>query len=82
MQEPICTPPMVKRSSLQEAHFQTTGRYSLSKNTFIEKNYSALLVASKDNIFGKFGGSVTLGGNLMSQNASGLSSNSGELEVA
>ncbi|MBJ7879799.1 SusC/RagA family TonB-linked outer membrane protein [Gelidibacter salicanalis] len=57
------------------------GRYSLSKNTFIERNYSTLIVASKDNLFGKFGGSVTLGGNLMSQNSSGLNSNSGELEV-
>ena len=58
-----------------------TGRYSLGKNIFSEKNYSALLVAQKDNIFGKFGGSLTLGGNLMSQKASGLSSNSGELVV-
>ena len=38
-------------------------------------------MASKDNLFGKFGGSVTLGGNLMSQNFTGLNSNSGELEV-
>jgi hypothetical protein len=58
-----------------------TGRYSLGKNTFSEKNYSALFIAQKDNIFGKFGGSLTLGGNLMSQTASGLRSSSGELEV-
>lgn len=58
-----------------------TGRFSLGKNIFSEKNYSALLIASQDNIFGKFGGSLTLGGNLMSQNASGLRSSSGELEV-
>lgn len=58
-----------------------TGRYSLGKNTFSEKNYSALFIAQKDNIFGKFGGSLTLGGNLMSQTASGINSSSGELEV-
>ncbi|WP_106790800.1 SusC/RagA family TonB-linked outer membrane protein [Aquimarina sp. Aq78] len=59
----------------------TTGRYSLGKNTFIEKNYSALLTASKNNIVGEFGGVLTLGGNLMSNRVSGLSSNSGDLEV-
>lgn len=58
-----------------------TGRFGLGKNTFIEQNYSALLVAAKDDIFGKFGGSFTLGGNLMSTESSGLSSNSGELVV-
>lgn len=57
------------------------GRYSLSKNTFIERNYSAMMVAAKDNVFGKFGGSVTVGGNLMYRKASSLSSSSGELEV-
>ena len=57
------------------------GRYSLSKNTFTESNFSGLIVASKDELFGKFGGSATLGGNLMSQNSSGINSNSGELEV-
>lgn len=58
-----------------------TGRYSLGKNTFIEQNYSALLVASKDNIFGKFGGAFTLGGNLMATESSGISSSSGNLVV-
>lgn len=58
-----------------------TGRYSLGKSTFSEKNYSALLIASQDNIVGKFGGSLTLGGNLMSQTASGINSSSGELTV-
>lgn len=58
-----------------------TGRYSLGKNTFIEKNYSALFTASKDNIVGEFGGVLTFGGNLMSNRVSGLSSNSGDLEV-
>lgn len=55
--------------------------FGLGKRTFNEQNYSALLAASKDNIFGKFGGSVSVGGNLMSQERSGLSSNSGTLLV-
>jgi TonB-linked SusC/RagA family outer membrane protein len=58
-----------------------TGRYSLGKRTFIEQNYSVLAVASKDNLFGKLGGMVTLGGNLMSQETSSINSNSGQLVV-
>ena len=55
--------------------------YGLGKNTFNEQNYSALLAAAKDNVFGKFGGSVSIGGNLMSQERSGINSNSGTLLV-
>lgn len=58
-----------------------TGRYSMGKNTFIETNYSSMIVAQKDNLFGKIGGMATLGGNLMKQEASGISGSSGELEV-
>ena len=58
-----------------------TGRFSLGKNTFSEENYSILLTGSKSNVLGKFGGNFTFGGNLMSQERSGLSSNAGELEV-
>jgi hypothetical protein len=59
----------------------TTGRYSMGKSTFSETNYSALVIAQKDNVFGKIGGGLTLGGNLMEQNVSGISGSSGELEV-
>ncbi|WP_150452543.1 SusC/RagA family TonB-linked outer membrane protein, partial [Arenibacter lacus] len=58
-----------------------TGRFGLGKETFVESNYSALITATKDNLFGKFGGAVTLGGNLMAQENSSLRGNSGELEV-
>ena len=58
-----------------------TGRYSLSKKTFIEKNFSALVVANKDDILGNFGAGFTFGANLMSRENSGLSSSSGDLEV-
>lgn len=58
-----------------------TGMYGYGKDSFIETNYSILFLASKDNIFGKFGGAATLGGNLMSANSNSLSGNSGELVV-
>ncbi|MFV0247503.1 MAG: SusC/RagA family TonB-linked outer membrane protein [Tenacibaculum sp.] len=57
------------------------GTYSLGKNTFIEKNFSALVVASKDELFGKLGGTVSLGANLMHQRRSSISSSAGQLEV-
>ena len=55
--------------------------YGLGKSTFNEQNYSALIAASKDDILGKLGGSVTLGGNLMQTETTRLSSNSGTLLV-
>lgn len=59
----------------------STGRYSLGKSDFTETNYSILISARKNNLFGKFGGNASLGGNLMSQENSSLSANAGELEV-
>ncbi len=58
-----------------------TGRYSLGKDTHFENNYSALIMAQKDELVGKFGGALTLGGNLMEQQWSSIHSSSGELEV-
>ncbi|TPE43911.1 SusC/RagA family TonB-linked outer membrane protein [Pontibacter mangrovi] len=58
-----------------------TGRYSLGKQNFAETNYSTLITAQKDNVFGKLGGMVTLGGNLMAQKFSSINSSSGELVV-
>lgn len=58
-----------------------SGRYSMGKQTHFENNYSTLIMASQDNLVGKFGGAVTLGGNLMEQQSSGISGSSGELEV-
>lgn len=58
-----------------------TGRYSMGKQTHFENNYSTLFTASRDNLFGKIGGSASVGGNLMEQKSSGLSGSAGELEV-
>lgn len=56
-----------------------TGRYSFGKDSFIETNYSFLLLASQDDVFGKFGGAVTLGGNLMARRSNNINGSSGEL---
>jgi TonB-linked SusC/RagA family outer membrane protein len=58
-----------------------TGTYSQGKETFRETNYSALITAKKDNVIGKFGGLITVGGNLMAQKWTSLSANSGQLVV-
>jgi len=59
----------------------TTGQYSLSKETFTETNFSALISGHKDNVFGRLGGAFSVGGNLMSQENSILGSSSGQLVV-
>lgn len=58
-----------------------TGRYAVGKQTFSETNYSSLISAKKDYLFGKIGGAVTVGGNLMHQKFSSINSNSGVLVV-
>ncbi len=55
--------------------------YSEGKQTFYETNYSTLITAKKDNVFGKLGGIVTLGGNLMSTENQSISVSTGQLEV-
>jgi TonB-linked SusC/RagA family outer membrane protein len=57
------------------------GSYSNGKETFNETNYSALINARKDNLFGKLGGSLSVGGNLMRQKRNKLEANAGELQV-
>lgn len=59
----------------------TTGSYSLGKQTWQETDYSTLITAKKDKLFGKFGGTVTLGGNLMAQKNSAISASAGTLRV-
>lgn len=59
----------------------TNGRYSLSKDTFFENNYSTLISAKKKDIFSKLGAAATLGGNIMMRENSGISGSSGEMVV-
>ncbi|KVV15749.1 SusC/RagA family TonB-linked outer membrane protein [Flavobacterium sp. TAB 87] len=58
-----------------------TGRYNFGKDSFIETNYSFLLLANKDDVVGKFGTAATLGGNLMSRSSNYLNGSSGDLVV-
>jgi TonB-linked SusC/RagA family outer membrane protein len=58
-----------------------TGRYGIGKQTFSERNLSTLISARKDNIIGKFGGMLSIGGNLMQTDFSSLSSSVGLLVV-
>ncbi|MGI8950701.1 MAG: SusC/RagA family TonB-linked outer membrane protein [Chitinophagaceae bacterium] len=59
----------------------TTGSYGIGKQTYQETDYSTLITATKNNVFGKLGGSVTLGGNLMAQKNSAINGNAGALKV-
>ncbi len=58
-----------------------TGRYGLGRQTYQQTNYSGMLTAKKDNLFGKFGGSVMVGGNLMAWKSSELDGSAGALKV-
>lgn len=60
---------------------QPNGNFNMGKETFYENNFSTLFIARKDNIFSKVGGSASIGGNIMDQQFSSISSNSGELVV-
>lgn len=57
------------------------GNYSNGKQTFNETNYSVLVNARKDNVFGKLGGSASVGGNLMRQKSTRLDGSVGELQI-
>ena len=55
--------------------------YAFGMNKFFENNYSFLLTAQKDHVFGNWGGAATFGGNLMETMRSGLSSSTSNLVV-
>ncbi len=58
------------------------GRYSFGEEKFYENNYSFLVTAQKDNVFGKWGGMINFGGNLMQRKNTGLSSSISQLAIA
>lgn len=58
-----------------------TGFYSFGEQRFYENNYSFLVSAQKDKIFGNWGSAASFGGNLMERRSAGLDASSGELEV-
>ena len=58
-----------------------TGSYSISESRFYENNFSFLVSAQKDNIFGEWGGSATFGGNLMDRMNRGLTGSVNPLNI-
>lgn len=58
-----------------------SGNYSLGKQSYQQTNYSGMLTAKKDNLVGKLGGSVMVGGNLMAWERSTLNGSAGTLRV-
>ncbi|WP_304246606.1 SusC/RagA family TonB-linked outer membrane protein [Parabacteroides gordonii] len=58
-----------------------SGRYSIGQDRFYENNYSFLISAQKDNLFGKWGGSATFGGNLMMRQKKKVTASPDELNV-
>ena len=57
------------------------GTYSMQESRFHENNFSFLLKAQKDNLFGEFGASATFGGNLMDRESRSLSSTQSALLI-
>lgn len=57
------------------------GSYSIGESRFFENNFSLLVNAVKDNLIGEFGGSISVGGNLMERESRGLSSSVNPLNI-
>lgn len=57
------------------------GSYSLGESRFYENNFSFLVSAQKDDIFGEWGAGMTFGGNLMDRKSRGLSSSVNPLNI-
>ena len=55
--------------------------YALEEQRFYENNFSFLITATKDNLFDKWGGTVTFGGNLMARKSTGLRNSVPKLTV-
>lgn len=55
--------------------------YSIGKQNYQQTNYSGMITAKKDNLFGKLGGSVMVGGNMMAWQNSAISISANPLRV-
>lgn len=55
--------------------------YGIGSQTYQQTNYSGMITAKKDNLFGKLGGSVMVGGNLMKWTNSAISISANPLRV-
>jgi len=55
--------------------------YSIGSQSYQQTNYSGMITAKKDNLFGKLGGSLMVGGNLMAWKNSAISISANPLRV-
>lgn len=61
--------------------YTETGRYEFGQDKFFENNFSALISAQQDNVFGRWGLGGSLGGNLMHRKKTGITGGPGELLI-
>ena len=58
-----------------------SGSYSEGNDNYYQTNYSTLITARKENLFGKLGGSIMVGGNLQSYQDNAFTASAGTLRV-
>lgn len=57
------------------------GSYSISNDNYTQTNYSTLITAKKENLFGKIGGSLSIGANMKAEKDNQFSAGAGTLRV-
>ncbi len=57
------------------------GSFSMGNDNYFQTNYSTLITAKKENLFGKLGGSIMVGGNLQSYQDNAFTASAGTLRV-
>ncbi|MEO9143988.1 MAG: SusC/RagA family TonB-linked outer membrane protein [Ginsengibacter sp.] len=67
--------------SKQYAGSPGNNSFGIGSQTYHQTNYSGMITAKKDNLFGKFGGSVMVGGNLMEWENSAINISANPLRV-
>jgi TonB-linked SusC/RagA family outer membrane protein len=58
-----------------------SGSYSQGNDNYFQTNYSTLITAKKENLLGKLGGSIMVGGNLQSYQDNAFTASAGTLRV-
>ncbi|HEV3327451.1 MAG TPA: SusC/RagA family TonB-linked outer membrane protein [Puia sp.] len=58
-----------------------SGSYSMGNDNYFQTNYSTLITAKKENLFGKLGGYITVGGNAQSFQDNAFTASAGTLRV-
>ena len=72
----------IKAATPYNTSYNGHGNYAISSTSFRERNSDFLVTASKDNLFGKFSASLSVGGNRMYTRTHTSSQNSGSLAIS